>query len=586
MCEEESKLRKGSAAVRAWSDYRKECAEGLTEGRHIHSFGLVGTFTLDALTPYLGGELLLNGVEAPSLSLAPYNQLHQLCLNPSAYFGEKKVGAMILLWRLEDLFSKPLEQALNDDQQINILILGLDTLLLALGTLREEYSGSLIVSTPPYPSLPSYDPREPATASNRGPKIHGLLSQHWREGIAQIGRIQEFDLHGLLQQVGYDASRDPRTWYLYKQPYSNAFLSQLACQLSRCLISLYKGAKKCVVVDCDNTLWGGVVGEDGIAGIEIGDDFPGSAFRDFQKYLLHLRTQGIVVAVASKNNPQDVFEIFDKHESMVLKREHITEFQVHWDSKVESILAIARALNISTDAMVFIDDNPKEVDEVRKRLPEVRCYVVPEELAFLPQLLLGEGLFDTYATTREDRLRADMFRVEQVRKEQLGTMDEREFMASLGLIVNFFEAEHQHLSRITQLINKTNQFNLTTIRRSHDEVIQLCDAEDSRIYAIDVSDRYGDYGLVGCAILRLGCPDELLIETLLISCRALGRGIENIFLDQLAAEAAALGAKRLLGEYRPSLKNSQVMDFYKNRGFEFDASRNLWALSLNFLLEL
>jgi FkbH-like protein len=574
----------GLAAVQAWRDYSRELKQGFVEKHLIKTFGLAGSFTVDALSPYLGGELLLKGVEAPSFAVAPHNQLHQLCLNPSEVFGEDGLSAIILLWRLEDLFLKPLEQALSDEQQISSLMDGLDALLQAIGTLRKKYSGSLIVSTPPYPSLLSFDPREPA-ASSRGMDLHGLLSRHWSEGLARIERIHTFELHGLLQQVGYDASRDPLKWYLYKQPYSNAFLPQLASQLSRSLIALSKSAKKCLVVDCDNTLWGGVLGEDGISGIEIGNDFPGSAFRDFQKYILHLRTQGTIIAVASRNNLEDVLEVFDKHDSMVLKKEHITEFQVHWDSKVKSIQAIAKALNIGTDALVFIDDNPKEIDEIRKRLPEVSCYLVPGEAALLPELLLGEGLFDTTAPTHEDLHRAERFKAEQERKEQLQTMSEAEFIDSLELNVDFFQAEPQHLARIAQLINKTNQFNLTTIRRSHDEVVQLHNTEGTRIFAIDVSDRYGDYGLVGSAILRRKHPDEWLIETLLISCRALGRGIETIFLTRLAAAVEELGGKRLLGEYRPSGKNAQVRDFYKNHGFEFDLSRNAWAISPGALLE-
>lgn len=575
------------ATLRAWRQYVRQLKQGDAGNQSINgtAIGLAGSFTLDALVPYLGGEMILDGCDAPAIFNAPYNRLHQLCLDPQAVFEERLPDVLIILWRLEDIVSNPLDQALSDETAFKSLFQGLDTLLHAIRTLREGYKGGIIVSTPPYPSVISYDPREPM-ASCRGVEIHARITRYWNRGLADIDRVQAFDLHGLLQQEGYDVSHDPVKWYMYRQPYTDSFLATLAMQLHRKLSVQTKTPKKCVVVDCDNTLWGGIVGEEGISGIKLGGDFPGSAFVEFQRALLRLRGQGVFIAVASKNNPEDVFEVFDHHDSMVLKREHVIKFCVHWKSKVDSLLAIAGALNIGTDALVFIDDSPTEVEEVRRRLPEVSCRLVPEEIALLPRLLLGEGLFDTATVTREDHLRAGMFKIEEAREQQRASMSEEDFLNSLELTVEFFEAGERHVARIAQLINKTNQFNLTTKRRSQDEVAELSSAEDVRIFAIEVSDRFGDYGLVGVAILQKLDDANWLVDTFLMSCRALGRGIESVFLARLANAILETGSETLVGQYLPTRKNKPAEDFYRKHGFEFDPTAGVWIASSELLMEI
>ena len=338
--------------------------------------------------------------------------------------------------------------------------------------------------------------------------------------------------------------------------------------------------KKCVVLDLDNTLWGGIIGEDGLEGIQLGDDFPGKAYRDFQRHLLYLKSKGVLLAVASKNNPEDAYEVFDKHDAMVLSRKDIAAFEIHWESKVESIKRVAKKLNIGLDSLVFVDDNPKEIGEVTERLPDVSCVMVPEELAYLPGLLAETDFFDFAEVTDEDRRRTEMMAADNIRQETQETMSEEEFRKSLNLKIDVFAAQKQHLARVTQLINKTNQFTMTTIRRTQDEVEALANSKDAFVLGMDIKDKYGDYGLVGVAILKKE-NKSCVIDTLLMSCRVLGRGAEDTFIAKIAEAAKTLDCDEMRGKYIPTAKNGMVKDLYQRFNFSYDPQTDEWIVKLS-----
>lgn len=564
-----------------WMQYSAKLKEKQTPGNGLIRVGLAGSFTIDPLVPYLGGALLRKGISRPDFTVGPFNQLYQLCLDPAAALGRDPLHGIALLWRVEDLVPDLLEKALlGDVQAAESLYEELDRLHSAIQNLRTSFEGTLIVSTPPYPSLPSFDIHE-MDQPVAGMMLYNSIVRRWTEGLNRIGRIKILDMNGLLLQQGFACSHDARKWYLYKQPYTEAFWATVGEQLSRIIAAEFVSAKKCIVFDCDNTIWGGIIGEDGLSGIELGEDFPGNTFRDFQKYLQHMRNKGVLLAIASKNNRDDVMEVFEKHDAMVLSLDHISAFEVHWNSKVESLKNIAAALNIGTDALVFVDDNPKEIGEVQARMPEVTCFLVPEEIAYLPDLLRGTGLFDITEITDEDRARAEMMMAEQKRKEVSAGQSEEDFLQSLELVISVFEAEPIHMARISQLINKTNQFNLTTIRRTQDEVEALAADDHTHVFAIKIEDRFGKYGLVGAAIVREAGEEEWFVDTLLMSCRVLGRGAETTLIAKIAEAVQHYGGKTLSGEYRPTKKNALAKDFYKNHGFNLDHASGQWIASID-----
>lgn len=542
--------------------------------------GITASFTVDPLISHLKKALTVSG-EQPTIVNAPFNQIHQSCFAPQAAFGTQTLSTIVVLWRLEDLFPDLLTDVLHDgDAAYSKLRDAIDDLVSALRSLRENFSGTIVVSSPANPSLPFFDLRD-IRNSEVGGSLYRKIINDWERRLTSIDRIISFDVNSLLLHSGFANSHDARKWYLYKLPYTDDFCKLLSQQLARVLNAQIISSKKCVVLDCDNTLWGGIVGEDGLSGIAIGQDFPGSVFQDFQKYLLQLKKNGIFLTVASKNNLEDVLEVFDTHDAMILSKKDISVFEVHWNSKAESIKNIAKSLNIGTDSIVFIDDNPKEISEVSTFLPEVTCLLIPEEEAEIPGFLQGNGLFDSPGITSEDKNRVSMMAAEKEREVISETLSKEDFLGTLDLKVDVFSVTDSHVARVSQLINKTNQFNLTTVRRSQDEVESLIRDEHISVLAMNVSDRFGDYGLAGVAIIDHSNNAVNFVETLLMSCRVLGRGVESAFLSCLAEIVKDRGGNSLSGRYSPSRKNRLVEFLYRDHGFSYNESESIWHASID-----
>jgi FkbH-like protein len=310
-----------------------------------------------------------------------------------------------------------------------------------------------------------------------------------------------------------------------------------------------------------------VIGEDGLGGIKIGDDHPGSAFRDFQQQLLTLRAQGVMLAICSKNNEADALEVFDAHDRMVLRREHFSAHRINWQDKPSNIVEIARELNIGLDSMVFIDDSPIEIGHVNEALPMVTTILVPAETTALPGVLAAFRGFDRVAVTDEDRARGEMMAQERLRRE-IGdkAVTREDFIRSLELRVEVFPVTPITAERAAQLINKTNQFNLTTRRRDLNEVTALMNDPDWLVLAMRASDRFGDYGIVGIGVIDLR-TDTPIIDTFLMSCRVLGRNVEDSFLAAIAVAVQSRGKANLVGQFVASAKNAMVSSFYPDRMF-------------------
>ena len=309
-----------------------------------------------------------------------------------------------------------------------------------------------------------------------------------------------------------------------------------------------------------------------VSAASIGQDFPGSAFREFQRQIAALKQSGVFIAINSKNNAQDVWEIFDARPEMVLKKADFSAACINWTPKSENLKTIARELNIGLDSLVFIDDSSFEVAEVRAQAPEVTVLQAPEDPADLPEILKRHAhLFDRLDLTEEDGKRVAMAGQETARKEHAKDLTEEEFLASLELSVAIFHPVEKDLARVTQLINKTNQFNLTTKRYTEDAVGELWRSGSAQIYCMTVGDRFGDYGLVGVAIVTREAQTAAF-DTLLMSCRVLGRGIETAFISVIVDDQAARGAKEARGTYRPTAKNMMVRDLYARHGFAPDQS--------------
>jgi FkbH-like protein len=529
--------------------------------------GLAATFTAEPLAPLLGAALLAEGF-APELRVGPYNQLFQVCLDPEPHLGA--CDAIVLLWRMEELLESA--EAPRPEEQLELL-------QRALRGLRAKFAGAIIVNTPAFPTTWPEDLRDPGNASGLG-ALHRRLVDAWLKMVSEVEGMRVWDLDALQRQAGLAASSDARQWYLYRQPFADRFLWEMGQGIARLLAALHRPPRKCLAVDGDNTLWGGIIGEDGIEGVQIGEDFPGSAHRDLQRLLLRRRAEGVLLALVSKNNEPEVRALMEGHSGMLLRPADFAAWRVNWRSKSENLVELARELNLGLESFVFLDDNPLEIESMRAALPQVLCVQLPEDPAEWLAALRGLTCFDRLEVTREDRERTGMMQVEQTRQAVAARMDEAEFLRSLGLKVSVFRAGPGELERVAQLINKTNQFNLTTRRRTLEEVRALAASAEYGVYGVRIEDRFGAYGLTGVAVVRREVARKVwAIDTFLLSCRVLGRQVETAVLAVLAGEAAAAGAEWIEAEFVPSAKNAPAAGFLGEHGFR-EGENGWWKIAV------
>jgi len=376
---------------------------------------------------------------------------------------------------------------------------------------------------------------------------------------------------------GLRAWYDPGLWHRSKQEISHTAAPMYGDLVGRWVAAKQGRSFKCLVLDLDNTLWGGVIGDDGMDGIELGQGSPlGEAYVAFQDYARELSRRGVILAVCSKNDELNALEPFEKHPEMVLRRGDIASFVANWSDKAANIRAIAEELNIGLDSLVFVDDNPFERNLVRQELPMVAVPEVSDDPADFPAALADAGYFEGLVVTEEDRERTGQYQGNKAREAlKTSATDLAGYLRGLEMQLITKRFDRVGLQRIVQLINKSNQFNLTTRRYTDEAVIDLMADPDAFGLQLRLLDRFGDNGVIAIVIGRLQPNKDLLIDTWLMSCRVLGRQVEPTTLNLVAVAAEKLGARRLIGEYIPTKKNSMVKDHYVRLGFtvtETDAS--------------
>ena len=380
---------------------------------------------------------------------------------------------------------------------------------------------------------------------------------------------------------------DPALWHRSKQEVTPTAAPLYGDLAARWLAAKQGRSFKCLVMDLDNTLWGGIIGDDGLEGIALGQGSPlGEAYAAFQDYARELSRRGVILAVCSKNDEANALEPFEKHPDMVLKRGDIASFVANWQNKADNIRAIAQELNIGLDALCFIDDNPFERNLVRRELPMVAVPEVSDDPTGYPLALADGGYFEGLAVTGEDRERTSQYQGNKAREAlKAAVTDLPSYLRGLEMQLISKPFDMIGLQRIVQLINKSNQFNLTTRRYTDGDVVAVMADPDAFGLQLRLTDRFGDNGIIAIVIGRLLPDKDLYIDTWLMSCRVLGRQVEPTTLNLIAQEALKLGAKRLVGEYIPTRKNGMVKDHYSRLGFtvmESDAaggSRNLLDLA-------
>ena len=413
-----------------------------------------------------------------------------------------------------------------------------------------------------------------------------VFNRHLRHRCRKEPRLLLFDYASLVARHGWEAWYDRRLWCLGRMRLARMALPILAHHYARYLVALYTPRRKCLVLDLDNTLWSGVIGEDGLSGVQLGHQGLGLAYREFQMAALALSQRGVILAVCSKNNPDDALAALRDHPDMVLRPDHFACLEINWNTKPENLRRIARRLNIGLDSLVFWDDRPIEREMVRDQLPEVLVVNVPEDPSDYAAHLLELDCFDILSLTDEDRRRSKMYH-QQVQRElyveqsQPGSL--ADFYSSLEVVVTIKAANDFTFPRVAQLTERTNQFNFTTHRYSENEVRAMASDSRYQIYSLQLRDRFGDLGIVGAAIVRCE-PRRWLLDTFLMSCRALGRTVEDAFLAHLVRQAAEADV-RLVSRFIPTKKNAAARAFLTNHGFgpPEDWQGDVWEFEVSMI---
>lgn len=535
---------------------------------------VLSNFTLDLLPRFLAVRCAAEGVRTAAY-VGPFDQHVQEVLNPGSGLHRFRPGLVFLALALRRLrpdrmdafatLSAAGRRALQDE-----IVQHLESWVAAA---LNKLSATLLIANfaaPPRPLAGVADLKADLGETEFFLELNLELLRRFKGNP----RVRLVDVDGLTARFGKERVVDRKLLYLAKMDWSPAFLPTVADELARQIRAVRGQTKKCLVLDLDNTLWGGVVGEEGPAGVRIGPgDAEGEAFLDFHRRLLALRAQGVILAVCSKNNPEDVAEVFATRPEIPLRPEHFAASSICWDPKHEGLRKIARALNIGTDSLVFLDDNPAEVELIRQLLPEVEAVRMPIDPAEYPGVLDKLSFFERAAVLEEDLKKSEQYDQNRQRDELLATTgDLGSFLESLGTELEIRQAGSEDLPRVTQLFAKTNQFNVTTIRYTPGDVERFAASPGHELWLARARDRFGDLGTIAVMLLERD-GEGLAIDSFLMSCRAMGRGIETALTNHLKERLLATGGSELRARYLPTAKNRPVETFYDGQGFRLLETR-------------
>lgn len=397
-----------------------------------------------------------------------------------------------------------------------------------------------------------------------------------------------FDYDSFLNKIGKSNALDRKMDYIADMKLNQNFIPALCDEYMRFIKAVNSLGRKCLILDLDNTLWGGILGEDGFDGIKLDTTAPGNAYVEFQKYLLSLSERGIILAINSNNNYKEVINVIHKHPDMVLRENNFACIKINWENKANNILEIAKELNLGIDSLIYIDDSKQHRQLIRQMLPEVFVLEMPDDVSDYVKVIEELKELDWPNITEEDKMRGMMYSQEMSRRqfrENFKNMDK--YLNSLQTKLSIKKADKFSIPRIAQLTQRTNQFNLTTRRYPEQEILNFSKNCKYRVYYVSVSDRFGDSGISGALILKKD-KEIFLIDTFLLSCRVLGRGIEKAVLAFTLKQGKRKGFRFILGRYIPTQKNELVKDFYKNNGFTLkERSKNsqIWTFDLKNKIE-
>lgn len=541
---------------------------------------VVHTYTSELLDPWLSLAASLEGFELQTYH-ASYGVTVQEAHDGSGLAAHRPDVTLLLLQR-EDLhpqLARPVT-GLAPDSQSALRDDVLERFATFVQRFRRLNIGYLVVSFLPPIGL-------------NGLGLYDAISERshsiwWHRLKADIGRYLSesvkasilVDLDDVLTEVGRDAFFDRRLWYTARYPFAPAGAREFARRVMAVGATAKLPKAKVLVLDADNTLWGGIIGEDGIDGIALGPDYPGNAFVDFQKRILDYQQRGFILALCSKNNPADLDQVLKEHPHQILRDEHFAARRVNWEPKPDNLISLAEELNLGLESFVFVDDSDHECAAVLQRLPQIEVIQTPSRPIDIPTCLDHVARLEVLQLTDEDLVKTEMYVQERKRREmrdQSATSGGglAEYLASLDMRMQVSIDCATHLTRLSQLTQKTNQFNLTTRRYNESQMQEMMSSDSWMVADFSLTDVFGNSGIVGLAIFQLTDHDRAELNTFLMSCRVIGRDAEAAFLQYLLRELNDRGVTTVLADYLPTPKNALAKDFLVQQGFALGPSGRL-----------
>ena len=541
----------------------------LNEPRQPLKTAVVHTYTAELLEPYWQFEALLSGFEL-DMYVSPYGSLLQEVQPGSALITHKPdVTYLFLQWQdLDPRLGWPLA-TLSASERRELAEAALEYLHKLLSNFHEAITGLIVVTLLPRffgPPLGNYDAMSPESEAEFRASFKTSLAARLRSSLASVFFD---DLDVLTEETGRLQMFDFRLWHASHFPFSVSGAQALVRRLMCYPVLLKKPKAKCIALDADNTLWGGIIGEDGLNGISLGPDYPGSVFVDFQRRLLDFQKRGFLLALCSKNNPQDVREVLSKHPHQVLREKHFAAIRINWLAKPDNLQSIAEELNLGLESFIFVDDSPHECLSIQRCFSQVNVVKVPEEISDIPFCLDDLPHLEILNLTEEDQQRTQLYVQERKRQHFAASSQSLEdYLTSLRMVMTVGLDDSKHIPRIAQLTQKTNQFNLTTRRYTEGDIQRFIRDSDWLVAHFSLADIFGDSGLVGVALIRGLTAKTAEIDSFLVSCRVIGRKAETAFLFQLFHILKQHDVTNVRATYIPTAKNMLVKDFWHQHGFQ------------------
>lgn len=543
---------------------------------------ILRSFTIEPVVPLARAGAAIAGIDL-QIQVSDFNAYAQEALDPTSRLYAFAPDVVIFAVQTRDLAPSLWQYYLDpsakkSDAETQHIA---DSFSAWLRAIRKQSHAHVVLHNLEQPVSPSagiFDAQE----SGQCDAIRKINRQLTTLASTHTG-VHILDYDALVAQHGRKAWYDNHKWLTMRMPIAAECLVHLADEWLRFIHPLTGKICKCLVCDLDNTLWGGIIGEDGMDGIQLGIEYPGAAYIDMQRTILDLCQRGIVLAICSKNNHEDAMEVIRNHPNMLIRSSHLAAVKINWLDKVQNLRQISTELNIGIDSLAFVDDNPAECELVRRHLPEVTVIELPEDPMQYAATLRCCPALERLTVSEEDRSRGQMYAQQRDRSQLQQAADSLEdYYHSLQMVAEIALVNTSTLPRVAQLTQKTNQFNLTTRRYNEQQIADYASDPNWRVYWCRVTDRFGDNGIVG-VIITHQIHAQWEIDTFLLSCRVIGRTVETALLATIAQHAQECGAARLVGSFHPTKKNSPSSEVYRSHGFtcisESD-DKTTWSLDL------